>query len=255
MSVEVRRRRADLLRRKISGCTECNLHLYCKAPVPPAIPSSTATPELLIIGEAPGSQEDREGQPFHGPAGQLIFRWLKIEMGLSRAQTIISNAVSCRPTTSDKGKTNRAPSKDELFRCESNVARVVDFYMAAGGQWILLLGATALKVFVPEAKVSAWSGRPFVLKHRKGLVSLMATNHPAAALRDPNYGPAIRRHLNYLAAVKKDPVTFWPDTCMCGKEVVVYDGMGVAWCEAHRGFRREERWVVAMRKEQGKLAV
>lgn len=250
---KLQQRRAELLQNRIRECTRCDLHLYCTAPVPPAIPTTTVTPELLIVGEAPGGLEDKEGEPFVGPAGKLLFRWLKIELGIGRPQVIVTNAAQCRPTVANKGKMNRAPSRKEQGRCLDNVARVVDYYAAAGGRWILLLGATALRSFVEEAKIGAWSGRPFVLKHRVGLLNVMATNHPAAAFRDPQHETVIRRHLRELARFKRGE---WVEKCcLCGTNVEVYDAMGIAWCGEHRGYRKGVRWAPVVEKEQGRLAV
>lgn len=253
VEVNLLTKRADLIRRTTTNCTNCALHLSCISPTPPSLPTIT-TPELLIVGEAPGGTEERAGEPFIGAAGTFIFRWIKTELGLHRKQCWIANSVACRPTAANKGKTNRAPNKTELDRCRDNLARVVDLYKRSGGEWVLLLGATALKSFVDEARIGSWAGKPFVLKHRDGLLSFMASYHPAAALRDPGYTPTIRRHLNYLAVLRKDTTQWW-DKCFCGKEVAVYDGMGIAWCEKHRGLRRGERRVVEVRMKQERMIV
>lgn len=252
-------KRAELLRRQIVGCTKCGLHLTCRSPVPPRIPSTAITPELLLIGEAPGSQEDREGEPFVGPAGNLLFKWLKIEMGLSRAQVMIGNSISCQPTVNDAGKKNRQPSKSELAACRDNLAKTLAYYLKAGGKWILLAGSTALQSFVAEARIGQWAGRPFVMKHETGLVNaglvnVMPTYHPAAALRDMRHAPTIRRHLNLMATLKRDLST-WPETCFCGKEAARFDAMGVPWCAAHEVYGRGVLRVPRVSAAQEKLAV
>lgn len=247
--------RADHLRRTILNCTSCNLHLYCSSPTPPTIPKPPTTPELLIIGEAPGSMEERKGEPFVGPAGTLFFRWLKIEMGLARAQCMVINAASCRPTVANKRKVNRAPSKDELFKCRDNLARQLDYYARYGGsRWVLLLGATALGAMLPDARITQYAGRPFVLKHPTGLLNCYPMYHPAAALRDPNYSTTIRKHLGHLDGLRRDS-SLWPEECFCGKEVATYDGLGLARCEEHRGTGRLEVTAPMRRMEQGRLGV
>lgn len=259
MNPRLQQRRAELLRKQISACTNCHLHLYCNSPVPPAIPSTFVTPELLIIGEAPGGNEDRDNEPFVGAAGKLLSKWMKAGMGLHRNQLLVHNAVACRPTIAQKGVVNRPPSKQERAACINNVAKVVEFYATAGGRWILLLGATALQTFLPDARIGQWAGRIFVVRHRKGykgLLDVACTFHPAAALRDQSHRMEnnIIEHIRYFAKVRRDP-TLWPDTCMCGKDVAVYDGIGRPWCEEHRGYRREEVWAPQVRAAQGRLAV
>lgn len=255
VSVGLVERRAELLRRQIANCTDCHLYLYCRAPVPPTIPRHLITPELLIIGEAPGGQEDLKGEPFIGPAGGLFFRLLKIEVGLSRAQCMIGNSVQCRPTVAENGKMNRAPSKQEMSSCRDNVAKIIDYYAERGGRWVLLLGATVLQSIIPDARISSWAGRPFVVKHRRGLLNVFATYHPAAALRDPNHVDTIRRHLNYLAALRKDR-SLWPEQCcLCRSDVARYDAMGVAWCKHHLAFQKGAVWAPLRRPRQGRLVV
>lgn len=247
-------KRAELLRRQIVGCTKCGLHLTCRSPVPPRIPSTAITPELLLIGEAPGSQEDKEGEPFVGPAGNLLFRWLKLEMGLHRSQVLIGNTVACRPTQKDAGKMNRQPSKAETAACRGNLARTVDYYLKAGGRWMLLAGSTALQAFVPDARIGQWAGRPFVMTWAGGLLNVMATYHPAAALRDMRHGPTIRRHLNFLGGLKRD-LGQWPEHCFCGAEVARYDAVGIGWCETHGVYRRDVLRVPAIPHRQEEFAM
>lgn len=246
-------KRIELLQRKIKGCTGCHLHLYCQSPVPPQIPAATITPQLLIIGEAPGASEDKQGEPFVGAAGKLLEKVLRIGMGLSRKQVIIANGAQCRPTVAQAGKQNRAPSNSELESCRDNVARIVDYYVGVGGEWVLLLGATALKQFVPWMKVGQWSGRPFVMQHRKRLLNMMPTYHPAAALRDDRHVETIIKHLKYLQGLKRGTME-WPYKCFCGKSVAVYDEMGIPYCREHGVYRRGLARVMEVRKEQLVLA-
>lgn len=255
MSDKVVKARYELLRRQILGCRNCSLVFHCKSPVPATVPPPGVVPQLLVVGEAPGGQEDRAGEPFVGPAGQLLFKWLKIELGLSRQQCVVCNPVSCRPTVANNQKTNRAPSKVELKSCRDNLARQVDYYHHAttsvANRWVLLLGATALQAFLPEARVSWWAGKPFVMMREDGeMFRCLATYHPASALRDPGRIGPIRRHLNFLAALRKDVGGLWPDKCMCGKEVELYDEMGLGWCEAHRGMRKTVARVPRVKPKQ-----
>lgn len=242
-------KRIEFLRKRVGECRACHLHLYCDGPVPPSVPRETIVPQLLVIGEAPGQQEDKQRQPFVGPAGKLLDRLLKQGMGLSRQQVMISNAVQCRPTVAQKGKMNRAPNQTELYECRDNVARVVDHYAGVGGEWILLMGATALKQFVPWMKIGVWSGKPFAMMHERRLMNVMATYHPAAALRDDRNVTIILDHLKKLNRWKKR-LDEWPDKCFCGGEVERYDAMGLAYCEAHLAYRKDGVRMMEVRKKQ-----
>ena len=127
---------------------------------------------LMIIGEGPGGDEDRQGLAFVGAAGQLLTRMLAA-IELDRKEVFIANVVKCRPPK------NRVPTEEEARNC-------LPFLRAQTAlvrpQVILLLGATALKMILgPERRITRDRG---VFVERKG-VWILPTFHPAALLRDP----------------------------------------------------------------------
>tara|TARA_Y100001970_G_C14223901_1_gene854380 strand:+ start:931 stop:1626 length:696 start_codon:yes stop_codon:yes gene_type:complete len=103
---------------------------------------------LMIIGEAPGEQEDLHGVPFVGPAGDLFEKLLR-SFNSSRDEVFITNVVCCRPTQEDNPRKNRAPSKEEIAACSDRLHQtieIVDPFV------ILLLGNAPLKSLTKERK-------------------------------------------------------------------------------------------------------
>ncbi len=100
---------------EIKGCTACGLCTTRTTTVPG---EGHEHPELLFIGEGPGAEEDAQGRPFVGPAGQLLTRMIEA-MGLTREQVFIANVVKCRPPG------NRAPEPPEVEACMGYLRRQV----------------------------------------------------------------------------------------------------------------------------------
>jgi uracil-DNA glycosylase family 4 len=130
------------------------------------------TAELMFVGEGPGADEDAQGEPFVGKAGQLLTRMIEA-MGYRRDQVHIANVVKCRPPG------NRNPEPDEIAACEPFLRRQI---AAVGPKVIVALGKfaaqTLLRSDVPISKVrGTWSSYEGV--------RLMPTFHPAYLLRSP----------------------------------------------------------------------
>jgi uracil-DNA glycosylase len=133
-----------------------------------------ANARLMLVGEAPGAQEDQAGRPFVGKAGQLLGALLG-EVGIDRAQVSVANVLKCRPPA------NRAPTRREANRCTGWLDRQIDLAEPA---LVVTLGGTAL----------AWAlGAGHRLRDMRGCVHdwrgrrLLVTYHPSAAIR---FGPA-----------------------------------------------------------------
>ena len=153
----------------IHACEACGLHAGCRQKVPgqgdPHAP-------LMLIGEGPGEQEDIQGLAFVGPAGQLLTRMLAA-IQLPRERVYICNVVKCRPPR------NRQPSPEEMAACLPHLRAQVALVKP---RVILLLGATAVSaVLGPNERITRCHGQWF---EKKG-VSILATYHPSALLRDP----------------------------------------------------------------------
>jgi len=129
---------------------------------------------IMFVGEGPGEQEDLQGRPFVGPAGQLLDRMLAA-IGLSREENaMICNIVKCRPPG------NRTPSPEEGDKCLPFLRAQVDIVRP---RVIVCLGATAVRHIIgPEARITRVRGQWL---DRKGFW-IIATYHPAALLRDPS---------------------------------------------------------------------
>lgn len=141
--------------------------------------------EVLLIGEGPGKNEDEQGVPFVGRAGQLLDDMLAM-IGLSREKVYIANMVKCRPPE------NRDPLNVEQEACIGYLRRQTKLLKP---KIIVCLGRiAAMKIIDPEFKISRQHGQWF----ERGGVSMMALYHPAALLRDPRRRPETFEDLKTL---------------------------------------------------------
>lgn len=128
---------------------------------------------VMLVGEAPGADEDRQGEPFVGKAGQLLDKILDAA-GINREDIYITNAVKCRPPM------NRPPKTTEADSCAPYLTRQIEIIAP---KIIVCLGSVAAKRLIhPDAKITLVRGRVF----KKGPIKIVSTFHPAALLRDPN---------------------------------------------------------------------
>ncbi len=128
--------------------------------------------DLMFIGEAPGADEDEQGEPFVGRAGQLLNNMIKA-MGIRRQDVYIANIIKCRPPG------NRTPERDECETCSPFLMRQIE---AIRPRAIVALGAVAAKTLLAiNAPMSELRGRWYDFRGTK----LAVTYHPAFLLRDP----------------------------------------------------------------------
>jgi DNA polymerase len=128
--------------------------------------------DLVFVGEAPGADEDRQGQPFVGRAGQLLTRILEA-MGLKRKDVYICNILKCRPPG------NRNPRPEEIEKCEPFLIRQL---ASINPKAICALGTFAAKTLLKtDAPISTLRGRFHLYQD----IKLMPTYHPAYLLRNP----------------------------------------------------------------------
>lgn len=168
----------SLIREDIGECTRCKLH---QGRTKLVFGVGNPRAELMFVGEGPGADEDAQGEPFVGRAGQLLNNMIKA-MGLRREDVYIANIVKCRPPG------NRTPEPDECDTCSPFLMRQI---AAIKPKVIVALGATAAKNllamnsslgelrghwydFKPASSDPAWPG-----------AQLAVTYHPAYLLRDP----------------------------------------------------------------------
>ncbi|MFH1034259.1 MAG: uracil-DNA glycosylase [Pseudomonadota bacterium] len=172
----------------LNDCRRCDLHQGRKRVVFGAGPADAA---LMIIGEAPGAQEDQAGLPFVGPAGQLLERMLAA-VGLKRQEVYITNLVKCRPPK------NRDPLPVEAATCRPFLEAQVT---ALAPRVILALGRPACQALLAsDAPIGALRGawRQFMG------IPLMPTFHPAYLLREPARKAEAYRDLKELAKALRD---------------------------------------------------
>ena len=134
---------------------------------------ATGRPRFVLVGEAPGAQEDETGRPFVGRSGALLDQLLA-EAGLERAQAAVLNVVKCRPPG------NRTPKSPEVARCSGWLRRQLELLDAPV---VVALGLSAAKWFLgPRTVLAAVRGAPHDVDGR----AVWATYHPSAAIR---FGP------------------------------------------------------------------
>jgi len=159
----------DELERTVSACTKCRLHATRTQTV---FGVGSRAAQWLFVGEAPGADEDRKGEPFVGRAGQLLNAML-FALGLKREDVYIANVLKCRPPG------NRDPQPDEVGHCEPYLVRQIALIRP---RLIVALGRHAahslLKTEAPLARLRgqrlSYHGTP-----------LIVTYHPAYLLRNP----------------------------------------------------------------------
>lgn len=155
------------------GCDRCSLskaaHYVClwgDGPSPARI---------MLVGEAPGEQEEKHEKPFVGPAGRLLDRALR-EAGIRRDHVYITNVVKCRPPL------NRTPTKEEHNAC---MRYLVEECEQVQPEVILCLGASAAKAITGASSLASSRGQKLTTRRELGItIPVYATYHPSAALRD-----------------------------------------------------------------------
>jgi DNA polymerase len=159
------------LRERVAGCTLCDL---CKTRTQTVFGVGNTAAEWLVIGEAPGAEEDRQGEPFVGRAGQLLNAML-LAVGLPRETVFIANVLKCRPPG------NRDPRPEEVSRCLPYLSAQVALIKP---KIILAVGRIAAQnLLATDAPLSRLRGK----LHNFGDANtpLVVTYHPAYLLRTP----------------------------------------------------------------------
>lgn len=167
-------------------CTRCDLAAGRTQVVPGVGPRRAS---VVLLGEAPGADEDRQGAPFVGRAGRLLDRLLDTA-GLDRSEVFITNVVACRPPG------NRTPRVREIRAHSPWLERQLRLVRP---RLVVTLGRVALAYFVPGAKVTEVRGRPKTLEHGGLRLTILPTLHPAAALRAPDLLPSLEKDFGRLA--------------------------------------------------------
>jgi DNA polymerase len=159
------------LRQAVASCTRCPLHAGRTQTV---FGVGSQAADWMIIGEAPGAEEDRRGEPFVGRAGKLLDEMLRA-VGLSRDSVFIANILKCRPPN------NRDPAATEADACRSHLDRQVEL---VSPKLILAVGRIAAQQLLgSDEPVGRLRGRVHTLT--KSEIPVVVTYHPAYLLRTP----------------------------------------------------------------------
>jgi uracil-DNA glycosylase len=171
-----------LIREDLGDCTRCKLHQQGRKQIVFGVGNPRA--ELMFVGEGPGADEDTQGEPFVGRAGQLLNNMIKA-MGIRREDVYIANVVKCRPPG------NRTPERDECETCSPFLMRQI---AVVKPKVVVALGAVASKsLLAMNASMSELRGRfyDFIPAGARSSdpawqgTKLAVTYHPAYLLRDP----------------------------------------------------------------------
>jgi DNA polymerase len=173
----------ERLAAEVRACTLCALH---KTRTQTVFGVGRRDAELLVIGEAPGADEDRQGEPFVGRAGQLLNAMLRA-IGLPRSEVYIANILKCRPPG------NRDPQPDEAGLCTPYLSRQIAL---VNPRAILAVGRISAQwLLQTDAPIGRLRGRVF--RYGESGTPLVVTYHPAYLLRSP-----------------LQKATAWTDLCM-----------------------------------------
>ncbi len=170
MSDQERLAELAVISEQIAACTSCQLAQGRNLAVPGILPLN---PRVLVIGEGPGAEEDRRGEPFVGRAGEYLDRWLT-SIGLQRNRdAAITNVVKCRPPG------NRDPAASEILACTPYLRRQIALLQPRS---ILTVGRFSARFIAGrEGSMASFRGEVF----RWGAIPVVCTYHPSAVLRDP----------------------------------------------------------------------
>lgn len=213
-------------RKELRGCTACPLHQGCTAPVPWY---GELSPDIAVVGEAPGQTEDAEGKPFVGSAGNML-RALLREADIDPAKVTYMNSVQCYP---HRGLDPLA-DKEYVDVCRKWMRGQVAFIQP---KYVISVGVIAFQSIRNEpwpklrelhGKPLYWDGAPYPAQP-----IVWPTYHPSAALRSGKYKRLILSDLREFQQWRKGGEA-WPSECfVCGEELHRYTGWGVGLCERH----------------------
>ena len=178
------------IREDIGDCTRCKLHGLGRKQIVYGVGNAGA--DLMFVGEAPGADEDVQGIPFVGRAGQLLTKIIEA-IGLKRDDVYIANVIKCRPPG------NRNPDPDEVDACEGFLFRQID---SIKPKVIVALGTFAAKALLKtQDPISRLRGRIYDYRGAK----LIPTFHPAFLLRSPDRKRDVWEDMKKVRSILRDP--------------------------------------------------
>jgi DNA polymerase len=186
---EERRAALDAIASEVRVCERCRLSQQRTLAVPGEGDPDT---EVVFVGEGPGQNEDRQGRPFVGAAGELLERLLAL-VGWRREEVYITNVVKCRPPG------NRDPEPDEIAACRPYLERQLQVLDPA---LVVTLGRHSLQTFMPGERISHVHGTARPVDPATGARAAIgyAMYHPAAALRQASLVSTMQRDMAAIPA-------------------------------------------------------
>lgn len=180
------------LRQRVAKCQQCELHRERTQTV---FGVGDHHADWLIIGEAPGAEEDKQGEPFVGRAGKLLNNML-FALGLQREQVFIANILKCRPPK------NRDPKPEEVNACSSYLREQIDLIQP---KIILAVGRIAAQnLMKTETPIGKMRGRRY--QYADTGIPVVVTYHPAYLLRSPREKRKVWQDLQLAMRVYKETV-------------------------------------------------
>jgi uracil-DNA glycosylase len=190
-TAEERREELKAVWRESQGCTRCPQLASTRTTV--VFGSGNADADLMLVGEAPGVNEDRQGLPFVGQAGRLLDTLLG-EIGMTRADVFVCNVLKCRPPG------NRDPLPGEIEACQDYLSRQLELIEP---RVVCTLGNFAAKLLRadPGTGITRLHGREEVRRLGPRTVRLYPLYHPAAALYTPSMLEVLRADFHRIPAL------------------------------------------------------
>ena len=178
------------LEKEIDNCKKCKLYENRTQIV---VGGGTPETDVLFVGEAPGRQEDKEGKPFVGRAGELLDELLE-DIGLERNEVYITNTVLCRPPN------NRDPEEEEIEACTPYLDKHIDII---DPEVIVPLGSFATSYILDKYDIDAGTisnihGEVFSVSNLKGQFKIIPQYHPAAVLYNPDLKEVLEEDFNRI---------------------------------------------------------
>ena len=188
MSLDDNSAKLDAVRESVQDCRSCQL---CDTRTNIVFGDGSADARVMIIGEAPGKNEDLEGRPFVGAAGKLLDELLE-QAGLSRDDIFIANVLKCRPPS------NRDPKPEEIEQCADYLRNQV---RAISPEVIVTLGNFATRfILKTDRGITSMRGRFY----KTGRFLVFPVFHPAAALYDPTKRETLMDDFSHLGEFLKN---------------------------------------------------
>ena len=176
----------EKIKNEVTACTKCEL---CKTRTNAVPGKGNPNAEIMLIGEAPGRTEDRQGEPFVGAAGKKLTAILE-KNGILRSSVYITNVVKCRPPD------NRVPTENERISCREYLEGEIN---AINPKIICILGNTASNSILGQGEITKNHGKTIEKDGR----TYFLTFHPAAVIYNQELGETLEQDIKKMCEILK----------------------------------------------------